>query len=170
MTVRARMLWTLLASLATLACPCVARAQVYDSATEAHIRRYGDTGLAGLTRADSLAAMRFVRALQAAVAREDRRAVARMVSYPLRAWDGRRSRLVRGPGELMALYPRLFTPSLRRDIAAVTIDSLFANWQGVMFATGRVWFIRPADGRPYEIITINRPMDRRPPPRQRNPR
>ena len=43
--------------------------------------------------------------------------------------------------------------------AAVTVDSLFANADGVMFANGRVWFRRtgPRATGPYRIVTVNRP-------------
>jgi hypothetical protein len=124
----------------------------------AHVARYGHSGLAGVTtHADSVAVIAFVHTLQAAVARDDRRAVARMIRFPLTAWDGRRSRPVRNAAEMAALYPRVFSPGLRRDIAAVTVDSLFSNWQGVMFASGRVWFDRDQAGR-LAIYCINPPI------------
>jgi hypothetical protein len=59
---------------------------------------------------------------------------------------------------MAALYPRVFSPDLRRYIAAVTVDSLFSNWQGIMFASGRVWFDRVQAGR-LAIYSINPPID-----------
>lgn len=135
------------------AVPALARAQ---AAAPAH------SGLAYLTtHAESAAVLRFVDELQAAVARGDRAAVAAMVRYPAAVWDGRRTRRVGSSAALLRLYPRVFTPALRRDIAAVTVDSLFANYQGVMFAGGRVWFY-PDTAGPTRVITINPPV---PPPR-----
>jgi hypothetical protein len=129
------------------------------TAEEAHVARYGHSGLAYFTtHADSAAVIAFVRTLQAAVARDDRRAVARLVRFPLTAWDGRRSRSVRSAAEMAALYPRVFSPGLRRDIAAVTVDSLFANWSGTMFARGRVWFDRDQAGR-MGIFCIDPPIE-----------
>ena len=106
------------------------------------------------------AVMTFVDSLRAAVGRDDRQSVAALVAYPARVWDGRRSQHVRSAAAFVRLYPGVVTPDLRRDLAAVTPDSLFSNWQGVMFAAGRVWLRRTGrDGAgPYRVVTINRPV------------
>jgi hypothetical protein len=134
------------------------RASFDNTAGAAHVARYGHSGLAHvITHGDSVAVIAFVRALQAAVARDDRRAVTRMVHYPAAVWDGRRSRVVRNASAFAAVYARVFSPSLRRDIAAVTVDGLFANWQGVMLASGHVWFDRNQAGW-FGILTVNPPI------------
>ncbi len=109
---------------------------------------------------DSAATMAFVDSLRAAVGRDDRRAVAALIAYPARIWDGQHARRVENARAFMRLYPRVVTPELQRDLAAVRPDSLFANWQGVMFTSGRVWFRRTGrDGAgPYRVVTINRPV------------
>ncbi|GJG88060.1 hypothetical protein tb265_32410 [Gemmatimonadetes bacterium T265] len=122
---------------------------------------------------DSADAVAFLDTLQTAVARDDRRAVAALVAYPARLWDGRRTQRVRSVGAFLHVYPQVMSNGLRRDVAAATADSLFTNWQGVMFARGRVWFRRTGarSAGPYRVVTINAPVSapRAAPSRARRP-
>jgi hypothetical protein len=97
----------------------------------------------------------FLTRLQKAVANDDRAAVAKLVAYPLRAWHGQATVSVRNRQEFLAQYPKIFTASLKQTIAAAKVEQAFANWQGVMFDSGRFW-IRPDDAGTLEIVTINR--------------
>lgn len=107
----------------------------------------------------------FLARLQKAVASDDRAAVAKLVGFPLRAWNGKATVAIRNRREFLALYPKIFTASLKQTIAAAKVEQAFANWQGVMFDSGRFW-IRPDDAGTLEIVTINRGE---PAPAEKNP-
>lgn len=145
------------AVLAAAVAGAAGRPAAAQATTRAH------SGLAPTTtQAESAAVLAFLGSLQAAVRRGDRRAVAGLIEYPptgIGLWDGRRYRRPRTAAAFLRLYPCIFSPGLRRDLAAVTVDSLFANADGVMFANGRVWFRRtgPRATGPYRIVTVNRP-------------
>ncbi len=108
---------------------------------------------AGTTEA---AAARFLASLQDAVRADDRAKLASMFRYPARVWDGRRTIVVHSRDELLARAASVFDAGLRRSILAARPDDLWANWQGVMFDSGRVWFGAAGNG-PLRIITINAP-------------
>jgi len=102
------------------------------------------------------AAARFLATLQDAVRVDDRAKLATMFRYPARVWDGKRTIVVRSRDELLARAASVFDAGLRRSILAATPDDLWANWQGVMFDSGRVWFGAAENGA-LRIITINAP-------------
>ena len=102
------------------------------------------------------AAARFLATLQDAVRTNDRAKLATMFRYPARVWDGKRTIVVRSRDEFLARAASVFDADLRRSILAATPDGLWANWQGVMFDSGRVWFGAAENGT-LRIITINAP-------------
>jgi hypothetical protein len=106
------------------------------------------------TTAEAVAA--FLPRLQKAVAADDRKAVAALVRFPLRAWDGRRSVSIPDRRALGARYGAIFTADLRKVVADARVDTAFANWQGVMWESGRIW-IAPDEAGTLRIITINAP-------------
>jgi len=115
----------------------------------------------GVSDTDSMTVLRFIDSLKSAVERGDRVRVAEMIDYPIVAWDGARNRTISTRADFQSRYRAIFSPALRRAVAAVEMDSLFANWQGVMFDNGRVWFHTVAPGV-LKIATINRPIDAAP--------
>ena len=96
----------------------------------------------------------FLQKLQKSAEADDRKTVAALVTYPLRAWNGKRTVTVHDRRELLAQYPAVFNADLRKVIAQARVESAFANWQGVMWASGRIW-IRPEGDGPLRIVTIN---------------
>jgi len=102
------------------------------------------------------AAARFLAALQDAVHANDRAKLATMFRYPARVWDGRQTIVVRSREEYLARAANVFDAELRRSILAAKPDDLWANWQGVMFDSGRVWFGAAENGT-LRIITVNAP-------------
>lgn len=103
---------------------------------------------------DRAAVAEFLHALQTAVAKDDRDAVAELVSYPLHVYS--RKRLSVGSRqEFLRRYPMIFTARVKRSVAAARLETLFANWQGVMFDSGRVWFAPDEQGA-LKIVTINK--------------
>jgi hypothetical protein len=74
-------------------------------------------------------------ALQAAVASEDRAALALQVSFPLRV----AGRKVRTAEEMWREYRSIWTPAVQRVVLAQRFDELFVNVHGVMIGDGVVW-------------------------------
>lgn len=84
-------------------------------------------------------------ALQAAVATEDRAALALQVSFPLRV----AGRKVRAAEEMWRDYRAIWTPAVQRVVLAQRFEDLFVNVHGVMIGDGVVWFAGVcADGSP----------------------
>lgn len=99
----------------------------------------------------------FLARLKTALNKDDRAAVCRMVAYPARVWDGRKSVTVRNAKELRRHFDDVFSPELRRVVNAASSQTAWANWQGVMFDSGRIWLAVGDDGR-LRILTINPPV------------
>lgn len=75
-----------------------------------------------------------------AVRRNDRRAVAASVAYPVDAnLAGSRQRIADEKG-LLAVYDKIFTPAFRAAIGRTLPHNLFVNEQGIMLGDGAVWF------------------------------
>lgn len=98
----------------------------------------------------------FLPRLQKAVQADERKTVAALVRYPLRAWNGKRTVSIRDRRELLAQYPAIFTADLRKVIAAARVETAFANWQGVMWESGRIWIAADETGA-LGLITVNEP-------------
>ena len=104
---------------------------------------------------------RFIAQLQHAAATNDSVAIADLIDYEnnVGLWDGRQANHVSNRRQFLRAYHKIFDRQLRAEIATVTPDSLFANYQGVMFNRGRVWAYPSAQGQ-LLIITINEPIQR----------
>lgn len=100
----------------------------------------------------------FLDRLRAALAKNDRAAVAAMADYPLRAWDGKRNVKIKSRSALLADFDRIFDDGLRKTIHDASAKTAWANWQGVMFDDGRIWIrpVSPTDE--LRIVTINQPV------------
>ncbi len=105
---------------------------------------------------DPKAVHRFLAALQRAVAADDARSVAKLARVPLEvSIEGKRER-VTSRARLELVYPRAFTPCLKRIVAAAKPEELFANSRGIMLGHGAIWF-GPQQNGALRIITINGP-------------
>jgi hypothetical protein len=111
------------------------------------------------TTAEAVSA--FLGRLQKAVAADDRKTVVALADYPLRAWNGKRTVMVRDRHELLALYSSVFRNDLRKAILSARVETAFANWQGVMWESGRFWIRADQDGT-LRIVTINQPASAQP--------
>ena len=138
-----------------IATPLVAALIAASASAQSSARQSGLS--VDVSHTDSGTVQRFVDSLHAIVRRSDRRALARLLDYPILAWDGAQNRRIRSEAEFLQRYDAIVSPALRRSIAAVTVDSLFSNWQGVMFDNGRVWFHTVSPGV-LKIATINAPI------------
>ena len=104
---------------------------------------------------DSVRVKRFLAELQSAISRDDSVAVSQLFQYPpLGVWDGHRMISLQGRQQLLPIYRSVFTTELRRLILAATLDSLWANWQGLTLGRGRIWFQINKHGDP-RIAAIN---------------
>jgi hypothetical protein len=96
--------------------------------------------VAGLTRPEVAAVLA---QLQGAVAAHDAARISALTFFPL---------TVRGrPGpknasELARDFDAVFTGKVRAAIRDQTVDSLFANWKGVMIGKGEAWLAGLCDG------------------------
>jgi hypothetical protein len=113
---------------------------------------------------DKEAFIRFYYAFKRAVAKDDRKAVAGMVSYPLTA-VGLKNRQIplKRPADLVAHYAAVFPACMRQAVLSQRISRIFCRDQGVMFGDGEVWIAGVAEGRdgkpnaepwPLAIITL----------------
>lgn len=97
--------------------------------------------------------------LRSAAKSDDPSAFADLVTYPLRVNRDRRSRMVRSREELASDAARIFTASVRKDIASQR--GFFCRDIGLMYGAGTVWVdVVPAAGaRPerYAVSTVNVP-------------
>jgi hypothetical protein len=82
----------------------------------------------------------FLHALQAAVAADDRKQVAAMVSYPLKAKVHGHAVSIHTTQQFLSHYDALLPPATRTLIADQTYEALFVNTQGVMIGSGQLWF------------------------------
>ncbi|MGN6827638.1 hypothetical protein [Paucibacter sp. M5-1] len=96
-------------------------------------------------------------ALQGAVQRDERPAVAALFACPCRVWDGKKVLRLKKAEELLPHYEAVFGPELKKTIAEARVDGLFSNWQGVMLGDGRVWFTAAGKPPKLAISTINAP-------------
>lgn len=97
--------------------------------------------------------------LRAAVRTGNIRAVASLISFPLRVNEGGGFHLVNNEHDLAASYTRVFTPSIRKVILNQRESDLFCITSGIAFGRGSVWVqaVDGDDGARYAIVTVNIP-------------
>ena len=100
----------------------------------------------------------FLKSLQSSVALGNRIKVASLVHFPLKVWLDGEETTIQNESEFQARYSRIFDADVKKAIAEAKVDTLFANQQGVMFDSGRVWF-RPVveHKNAMKIVAINDP-------------
>jgi hypothetical protein len=123
------------------------------------------------TRPDCPAAIAFLAKFQDVLKRNDRKAVASLVNYPLLATAGGKTH-VRSRAQLLANFDRIFNPQVRAAILKATADDVWGNVHGFMIGRGVIWFdgIIPRNAHPdpsapdywkkypFKIITVNPPI------------
>jgi hypothetical protein len=84
----------------------------------------------------------FLHKLQVAVARDDRKAVASMVLYPLAVGPkpGHKSVMIRNPAAFIRRYRWIVNARVKRAILKQKASELFCRDLGVMIGDGDVWF------------------------------
>lgn len=121
------------------------------------------------SRPDCPRAIAFFGRVQSALKRDDRRSLASMVNYPLRAnLKGHRVYIL-NRDELLSHFDELFDDGVRSAVLKATREDVWGNWQGFMIGHGAIWFdaIIPHGEEPdpkaadywakylFKIITIN---------------
>jgi hypothetical protein len=101
---------------------------------------------------DAPKAMAFFEKLRAAVERNDRKAVAEMVHFPLRVNGKYR---VANRKEFLRLYDRVFDAKVREAINQQRSECIFGNWQGFMAGRGDVWFEYRLKDPNFKVIAVN---------------
>jgi hypothetical protein len=107
---------------------------------------------------DAAKATAFLKTLQSAVSVGNCLKVASLIEFPLKAWANGGPITIQTESEFHARYSQVFTPELKKALAAARPETLTANQEGVTFDNGRVWF-RPvaADKNALRIVAINEP-------------
>ena len=107
----------------------------------------------------------FFNSFKEAVAKGDKRRVARMVSYPLVAeLSSNRTVKISSPARFIKLYDRIFDDKFKQLIAQTEFKDLWANYSGVATPGGAVWINgimkNRTDVDKYEIkiTTLNGPI------------
>ncbi len=103
----------------------------------------------------------FLEDFQKAVAADDAATVAALGRYPAEVVINKRRRKVKTKEEMQKVYAEVFTPCLKRVIAATRPEDLFASYQGVMMGGGAVWFGLQGSRRVL-FYTINGPVENEP--------
>ena len=104
----------------------------------------------------------FLRALQGAVAANDRKQVAAMVSYPLKTRIQSHAVRIRTMQQFLSRYDALLPQATRAALAAQTYEELFVSSQGVMIGSGQIWFSGVCNDelcsrRTIKVISFNPP-------------
>jgi hypothetical protein len=95
----------------------------------------------------------FLRRLQSAVTVRNIPAIASVIQFPLMV-NGKP-----GPGsrdEFSQQFDAIFTTKVRAAILTQRVDTLFANWHGIMIGRGTVWFSALCDQGGPENACPNR--------------
>ncbi|MFD1461358.1 hypothetical protein ACFQ5D_07880 [Paenibacillus farraposensis] len=96
------------------------------------------------------------KALQKAVADNDKEKVANYILYPLRVNDSEKSLTIPNKKDFMAKYDQIFTDAIREALVNQKTDDLFVNYQGVMVGSGELWLRRAADNpKVFGVFSIN---------------
>ena len=92
------------------------------------------------TRPDCPGALAFFHGLQSALQRNDRQAVASLVSYPvLTSLHHKRVHITKRT-QLLAHFDDIFDEGVRCAILSATEKDVWGNWQGFTVDGGAVWF------------------------------
>jgi hypothetical protein len=104
---------------------------------------------------------RFLSALQSAVRSGNRGAVIALIGFPLRVNFASGARTYRDARSVERDFERIFTPKVKRAIAAQRAEQLFTRDQGAMVGSGELWFRESCANTdcsrtgPVRIVAVN---------------
>ncbi|WP_054025573.1 hypothetical protein [Bacillus sp. FJAT-28004] len=104
---------------------------------------------------DPQAFIKMFEAAKAAVAADEKDAVAELVLLPLRV-NGKTPMEITSKAEFIEKYDLIMTKSVKEALAAQKVEDLFVRDQGVMVGDGELWFGASAEEpQVYGIIAVN---------------
>lgn len=77
--------------------------------------------------------------LRRAVAKNDKEAVAKRISYPLSVYSDKKQRKILNQKQFIAAYDTIITSKIKKALANQRLDDLFIRDQGVMVGSGEMW-------------------------------
>ncbi|CAM4364114.1 hypothetical protein FHS16_002779 [Paenibacillus endophyticus] len=122
----------------------------------------GDNPFAAAGIDDPAAFIRMFESAQAAVAADEKVAVAALILLPLQV-NGETPYTVTSRDDFIAKYDEIMTKPVKDALAAQKVDELFVRDQGVMVGIGELWFGASAEvPQAYGMIAVNPiPIDRK---------
>ena len=135
---------------------CVPFGDVYGSTHDSEMPpfipdRYAGSekyGVSGARKKDDAVIESCLPTLQELLRRDDAETLADMMIYPLPADVGFSLTFIKNREEFIELYPRIFTPTRKREILKLPSTDIFCNYKGLMLDRG-LWFHIADDGKPY---------------------
>lgn len=104
---------------------------------------------------DPAAFIKMFEIAKAAVAADEKAAVAELILLPLQV-NGETPITIKSKEEFIEKYDQIITPSVKDALAAQKVDDLFVRDQGVMVGSGELWFGASAEEpQVYGIIAVN---------------
>ncbi len=120
--------------------------------TNFYLSKYAGAGIE--TMADTEAVDTFFLKFQRSVARNDRRAVAMMMKYPLHIYDQKQDFEIRKQSEFIEKYDSVLKPNILRALAESKVTDLFARPTGIATKYGVVWFGPPTQGEKWQPMVV----------------
>ncbi|GFN32845.1 hypothetical protein [Paenibacillus xylaniclasticus] len=95
--------------------------------------------------------------VQAAIAEDDKAAVAASALYPIRVnYSVNQFDRIDNAEQFIANYDQIITPSVKEALRNQKLDGLFVNANGVMAGAGQMWFgVTATTPQQYGIIAVN---------------
>jgi hypothetical protein len=97
----------------------------------------------------------FLSRLQDAVRANDRRAVIRLIGFPLRVNAPGGARIYRDGRSVERDFDQIFTANVRRAVLRQRADRLFVRDLGAMVGSGQLWFDQRSPAGPVVITAVN---------------
>ncbi len=107
-------------------------------------------GVSEALKKDDAVIESYIPTLQDLLRRDDAETLAGMMVCPIPADAGCGLTFVKDRKEFIELYPRIFTPTRKREILKLKNTDIFRNYKGLMIDRG-LWFFVATDGKPYFI-------------------
>ena len=110
-------------------------------------------GVCGALEKDDAAIESCLPTLQKLLRRDDAEALADMMIYPIPVNIGFSLTFIKNREEFVKFYPRLFTPTRKREILKLPVTDIFCNYKGLMLDRG-LWFTIATDGSVTDVHVV----------------
>jgi hypothetical protein len=83
----------------------------------------------------------FFNEIKTTIAKGDKRAVSKLISYPTTVnLKGEPNQIIRDRAEFESHYDDIINDRVIKVVRSQAYEDLFVNWRGVMFGRGEIWF------------------------------